>query len=341
MRQPVNSTDIANAAKVSTMTVSRFFNSPDKLSAETYARIAEAVERFGYVQNHTAKAFFRGESRTVGLVVPNITNPFVTTVVRGAEDAAQAAGYMIFIGNSDGDSEKEHTYVSNLLGRRVDGMLVIPAESGSRALQTLALHETPTVLIDRPLGTLPFDAVRADSYDGARLLAAHLLERVVPPLVKASSRKPRIAFIGGVSGAHPTEERIRGLEDVLGPSDIRLDIACESYSEAAGIEQVHRLRAQGPLADILIAANNVVALGILKALAALGEQRLLASFDSLSEDLCGLFEPFIAVVHQDAYAIGHTACRQLLKRIDNPDTPHTEHVLPMQLGVATRGSASA
>ena len=341
MRHSVTSTDIAQAARVSTMTVSRFFNAPEKLSERTRVRVAAAVDRLGYVQNRTARAFFHGESRSLALVVPNITNPFNTTVARGVEDAAHAAGLTVYICNSDEDPDKERGYIADMVGRRVDGTLVVPAEPNGGGLSALARHRIPTVLIDQPIAALDVDVVRADSYQGARLLVRRLLDPAIPDDRVDAIGCTRIAFIGGPVGSHSTDERVRGLVDELRPRGIQLDVVRGPFRLEVGITQVHELDRKNVLAPILIAANNVLGLGVLKGLAAIGKRRAVASFDPLAQEFRGLYDPFVAVVRQDAYAIGRQACELLLARIADPDAPVTERILPMQIDVGWRTGANA
>lgn len=327
MRRPPTIVDVADTAGVSIMTVSRYFNAPEKLSRATYERVSAAVVAHNYVQNGAARALFRGQSKSLALIISNITNPFLTTVARGAEDAAHAHGYTLFICNTDQDDEKTRNYVTALASQQVDGVLVTP-DTAAASLDPLARHAIPAVVLDQKVVGREVDVVRADSYAGARLLAEYLLARGFR----------RIAFVGGDADAFSVKERVRGLRDVLAPTSQPPIVVFDSFEEEAGVVLTAQLLATGPAPDVFVGANNVVSVGILKSLRAAKVNLPVASFDPLAEDLAGLFDPFIAVARQDAYDLGRRAAKALLERIANPNSPVQDHVLPMTLSLPPAGN---
>ena len=150
IKKPSNIVEVAEVAGVSTMTVSRYFNQPDKLAETTKTKVKDAVEQLGYVPNAAAVTLLKGRSKTLALILPDINNPFFTAITRGAEDVAQARGYTMFVGNTDEEVVKEKDYLESLVKRRVDGVVVAPSPNGS-GLSNLANHNIPVVLVDRQI----------------------------------------------------------------------------------------------------------------------------------------------------------------------------------------------
>ena len=168
--------DVANKARVSPMTVSRYFNQPELLKPSTRDRVAAAVEALGYIPNHAARSLVSGTTKAVSLVLADITNPFYTTLARGVEDVAQANGYALTLGNADETLEKELRYVNSLISRRVDGVVFCPSLGGEEHVEMLIARSIPVVLVDRVLEDIDIDSVRGDTYAGGRMLVEHLLD---------------------------------------------------------------------------------------------------------------------------------------------------------------------
>ena len=125
--------DVAKKAGVSAMTVSRYFNQPDMLAPATRDRVGKAIEQLQYVPNAAARSLVIGRTNTVALILSDITNPFYTTLARGAEDRAQEHGYTLILGNSDESLEKERRYLDVLISRRVDGVLIASSPGNAMA----------------------------------------------------------------------------------------------------------------------------------------------------------------------------------------------------------------
>src|SRR3954447_26003919 len=124
--------DVAARAGVSAMTVSRVLNSPARVAPATRQRVEQVIHDLGYVPNALATGLLKGRTRTIALIVSDISNPFFTIIVRGVEDLAQRNGYTVILGNSDESVEKERQYVTALLSKRIDGLLIAPAGGDSR-----------------------------------------------------------------------------------------------------------------------------------------------------------------------------------------------------------------
>jgi len=237
------------------MTVSRFFNQPDKLAASTFDKVKDAVEKLAYVPNAAAVTLLKGRSENLALILPDINNPFFTAITRGAEDKAQECGYTMFVANTDEEPAKERKYLDSLVKRRVDGIIVAPAPEGD-GLSALANHNIPVVLIDRQIKKSPFDTVRGDSYEGGRQLTQNVIDQ----------GHKEICFIGGLAGVSTLEERLRGYRDSMKAAGLEPRLYLGRYDEASGYEIAKELYDAPNSPKTLIAANNRVAGGAMKAL---------------------------------------------------------------------------
>jgi len=158
------------------MTVSRVINGREGVDAETQRKVEEAIEVLDYVPNRIARGLTSQKTATIGLIVPDVVNPFFSPVVRGAEATARRAGYRVLLCNSEGDLRLEREYIEDLVSHRVEGLLLAPANDQSRHnILPLLRREFPLVLIDRALPNLDCDLVVGDSASGARRLVEHLL----------------------------------------------------------------------------------------------------------------------------------------------------------------------
>ena len=166
--------DVARRAGVSPVTVSRVINHVAHVNPTTRAAVERAIAELGYVPNVVARSLRSRRTRTLGLLLPDITNPFWTTVARGVEDSAHSHGYSAFLCNTDENPAKQRDYLSAVLSQRVDGVILAPCDSDVRGLATLVEQNVPLVLVDRTVAGLDTDTVGTDSMSGARALVRHL-----------------------------------------------------------------------------------------------------------------------------------------------------------------------
>src|SRR3954465_2831769 len=266
--------DVAVAAGVSVGTVSNVLNRPDAVSTATRERVQAAITALGFMRNESARHLRAGRSRTIGLVVLDIANPFFTDVARGVEEVAGAAGLAGMLCNSDDQPGKEAAHLDVLTEQRVQGVLISPTAELSGHLAALRSRGTPVVLLDRraagpdqravavedALGGPGQGAVPVDDVLGGRLAADSLLER----------GHRRIAFIGGSSGLPQVQERHDGVEQAVleacGSDDALTVFSPEKLTVAAGREAAERIigmpAARRPTAAIC--ANDLLALGMLQ-----------------------------------------------------------------------------
>jgi len=303
--------DIAKQANVSAMTVSRVINNTGRISAATRERVKAVMAELNYVPNSMARSLVKQETKMLSLLITDITNPFYTTLARGAEDMAKRNGYKLLFGNSDEDYGKERDYVDMVLSTRVDGVLFAPAGDGSAEhLRLLQRHGVPFVLLDREVPDVAADQVLGDSREGARRLVEHLL----------SLGHTRIAMVGGRQDVSTARLRYAGYADALKLGDVPFDPALVfevGYTsfEAGGLVDALLSAERPPTA--VFAANNFLALAVIRALRNRGvrvpEDLSVVCFDDFGEAI--VLDPFLTVAQQPAYEFGSLGMQLLIERI--------------------------
>src|SRR5690606_14372332 len=207
--------DVAAAAGVSPATVSRVVNDPEMVRAKTRGRVEEAIRRLGYRPSRVARRLRvrSGATTLIGLVIPDLQNPFFADLARGAEDAAQRQGYTVLIGNADEDAEKEHRYLQTMLAESVDGVILPPAGRSSPMVDELLLSGTPVVCVDRRLAKPRVDTAVIDNVRGAYDATAHLIV----------GGHRRIGFIHGKLQLSTSRERLQGYRGALEDHGVEFD----------------------------------------------------------------------------------------------------------------------
>lgn len=322
--------DIAAKANVSAMTVSRVINNTGKISEKTRAKVKRVMEEMNYVPNQTARSLVLQQTKLLFLLITDITNPFYTTLARGAEDAAKKYGYRLLFGNSDESLEKEAEYVTTILQTRVDGVLLAPAGDPSLPhLESLRRHSVPFVLLDREVPGVECDIVLGDSKEGARQLVDHL----------AASGHRRIAIVNGSDSISSARLRLQGYMDGLKLNELPyeeqyvFETSFGSLSDLSEMEQW--LNGLDPLPTAILSGNNVLAVEVMRLLRHRGlrvpDDISVVCFDDLGpySDI----DPFLTVAAQQAYQFGYMGTTMLIERIADREgaQPWKKIVLPAEL----------
>lgn len=312
--------DVAQLAGVAPATVSRLLNQSGYVSEQARQRIEQAVAELHYVPNTLARSLHFKATHTLGLLLPDIINPMWTSVARGAEDAAQKEGFNVILCNTDSDVRKQDEYVEVLLQKQVDGLMFVPFSNplDLRPIQRIQRQNTPLVILDYYVPELGIDTVLVENEKGA-----HALTQLVIEL-----GHERIALLSGVQGHYTAEERkkgyLRALREAGLPIDERL-VLHGAYVEQGGYEMVRQALAVTPGPTALVAGNNVIAVGALRALRERGlrvpEDLGLVCFDDIP--MASAIDPFLTVAAQPCYELGKKAIELLIARIrsqegDNP-----------------------
>lgn len=204
-----NIKEVARYAGVSLGTVSNVLNRPDVVSPTTRRRVLDAIDKLGYVRNDSARQLRAGRSRTIAIVVLDVSNPFFTDVIRGAEAVVESAGGMLVVCNSGEDARREHRYLDMLEEQRVQGLLITPVSDGRhKRLDAFVAHGIPVVLVDRGSGHPSRCSVAVDDVAGGRLAAEHLADR----------GHERIRYVGGPLSIRQVADRRAGATAALADS---------------------------------------------------------------------------------------------------------------------------
>jgi LacI family transcriptional regulator len=318
-------TDVAAAAGVSLKTVSRVVNAEPGVTPETAARVWQAIERLGFRRNYVARALRRGQRfRMLGLVIEDVANPFYSAIARGVEEATRERGQLLIMGSSDEDPVRERELALLFCERRVDGLLVVPAGDDHRYLLPELRAGMHAVFIDRPPGNIDADAVLLDNAGGARAAAEHLLGR----------GHTRIAMVVDEMAIFTQRERWRGFCDALAAAGQTVDdtlVRFGVHDSAAAEEVTGELLSFRSPPTAIFAANNRIAIGVLRALAAHGSDLEVVGFDDV--ELAELLARPLTTVSYDAADLGREAAALLAARIDGDDRPAQRAILPTALVV--------
>lgn len=316
--------EVAGAAGVSVGTVSNVLNRPDKVAPDTVARVMEAIDRLGFVRNDAARQLRAGHSRTIGLVVLDLRNPFFTEVARGAEERASPEGLTVLVANSDEQHEREAIHLDLFEQQRVFGVLVTPVAENVQKLRRMRDRGIPTVFVDRESHDPSFASVSVDDVEGGRIAAQHLLD----------IGRRRVAFVGGPASIRQVSDRLDGAQRAVaaGGKGATLEFIGTSAltveeGRLAGLRIIERDRAARP--DALFAANDLLAIGLLQSLVMTHDLRVPDDIAVIGYDDIGFARAAVvplSSVRQPAALIGSTAV-ELLADISRGQARAGEHVV--------------
>ena len=302
--------EVAAAASVSVGTVSNVLNRPDKVAPATVERVMAAIADLGFVRNDAARQLRAGRSRSIGLVVLDVRNPFFTDVARGAEDRAAEDGMTILLGNSDENRDREGAYLDLFEEQRVHGVLISPLSDDLPRLARVRERGTPVVLVDREAADRSFSSVAVDDVVGGELAVRHL----------ADIGRRRVAFVGGPLGIQQAADRLEGARRAVEATEgMTLEVLeTDSLTVLAGRAAGEAIRERTPAdrPDAIFAANELLAMGVLKALMMQGsigvpEEIALIGYDDI--DFASAAVVPLSSIRQPASLIGYTAVDLLLK----------------------------
>jgi len=302
--------DVARESKVSVFTVSAVVNQKSHVGKKLRDRVEEAIRKLNYRPNLIARSLAKQRTLTIGMIVPDIANPFFPMVVRGAEDAARRHGYNLLLCNSDDSLDQEEKQIELLLSKRVDGILLTKAAGNFRPALRQMIKEVdiPFVLVMRTYSKLTKDAVISDDYQGAYDAVCHL--------ARAGCRQ--IGLISGPLKVSNAQARWRGFRDALEsqglPCEKELVIEGD-YRIDSGFRAGNILLSHRP--DGIYVANHLMTIGLLRAAEEMGlscpQDFRLVSFDDYP--WLGVFHPKLTTVELPKHQVGSEAAELLIERI--------------------------
>ncbi|MGW0960705.1 LacI family DNA-binding transcriptional regulator [Streptomyces gelaticus] len=303
--------DVAAQAGVSVATVSRVLNSHPSVSPDARTRVLAAVDALGYRPNAVARSLRTDQTRTLGLVISDVLNPYFTELARFVEEEARALGYSVIIGNADERPELQDHHVRTLLDRRIDGLLVSPADGDSPLMSDVARAGTPMVFVDRWMPGVDVPVVRADGRLAIRDLVTHL---------HALGRR-RLAIIAGPAATTTGNERVEAFREALRAHALALPdayIGQGDFQADSGRRVTERFLALPEPPEVVFAADNLMALGALDAIRAAGlrvpQDIGLAAFDDIPWFVHT--DPPITAIAQPTGELGRAAVRALVDIVE-------------------------
>ena len=317
----VNLKDVAQAAGVSVATVSYVLRGAKSVSRAVEARVWQAARELGYRPNRSAQTLRTGRSHTLGLLVPDLTNPYFPALVQAIETTGRSLGYALILIDAQNDTAAEQQGLELLASYRIAGLVWVPVGDPPGPLPF------PAVLVDR--SAEGFDVVQADHYQGGALLADYALQlghrRIglfSGPTELSSAQERRRGFLAGLKGLKPVWE-----------------CSVPFALELPDVALAHLARSE---VTLLVCANDVVAIGAVRALKQLGlvvpDEVSVLGFDDVP--WAALLEPPLSTVRQPVAELGCAAVTVLHERINAPDAPIKRTVLPVEL-IARRSAQKA
>ena len=316
--------DVAVAAGVSVGTVSNVLNRPDKVSSDSVARVQQAIADLGFVRNDAARQLRAGRSRSIGMIVLDVANPFFTDLARGAEDRAAEDGLSVLLGNSDENIDREGVYLDLFEQQRVLGVLVSPVGDVADRLTRLRRRGTPTGLVDRQTDDENFSSVAVDDVAGGYLATSHLI---------AIGRR-RLAFVGGPGSIRQVQDRLRGARAAVAENEgVTLEVLeTESLSVLQGrvVGDVIVARPVADRPDGVFAANDLLAMGVLQALNMQGDVHVPGDVALIGYDDIGFAAAAVvplSSIRQPSVLMGFTALDLLLREAAGGEDFAHEHIV--------------
>ena len=337
--------DVARTAGVGAMTVSRVLNGSSHVLEGTAERVRKAVAQLGYHPNEMARALRNFKSRTIGLLLPNLHDPFFATCAHALNMVAKEHGYTVLLTLTNDDSEHEYLEAQRMMQRHVEGLVIIPANSDLCKLGLPEFAEIPIVTMDRPIGEGPdgnwtmgqVDSVVTENELGARMATEHL--------IRVHGHR-RILFLGHRPGLYTMERRCAGYIHAMQEAGLTTETNFACTNQATAVQILGEALAQEQPLQAVFSANNLTTRRVLSALLRLRlrvpQEIALVGFDDL--ELGDLLHPALTVVRQPMEELGLTAGRMLFAKMrkgnrhvagtsNQSPTSATQVVLPLEFVV--------
>lgn len=334
-RTAVTIKDVAKAAGVSTATVSRVFSGGAIVAEDLRDRVRQAAMSLNYRPNRIARNLRIRQTRTVGVVIPDVENPFFTSVVCGVEEVLRAADYSLLLANSNENAGRERRNVEALQAEAVAGIIFTPSGTDLSFYRDLSEAGMALVAVSRSPGDLDVDTVMVSNREGTQEAIAHLI----------SLGHARVAMISGPPWVTTARDRLRGYEEALSAAGLPHAselIRYADFRQAGGYAAMKQLLALRPRPTAVFAGSNLMTLGTLQAIHEAGlripQHMAIAGFDDMPWAVS--LQPPLTVVAQPAFEIGVSAARLLMERLADPAAPRRHVVHGTRLIVRASSGAA-
>ena len=314
MKRRITIEDVARAAGVPRQTVSRAINNKGEISPATQERVMEAVQALDYRPSRVARGLATRRTRTIGLVVPDITNPFFPEIARGVQDSARGEDYSVFLCNTDESPDEELQVLHSLAAQPVDGILLFGSRIGDADLAAFADGYRPLVVFNRFLAHPAVSLILVDNQRGAKLAVDHL----------ADQGHTAIGLLAGPVTSPSSAQRVEGFRQAMAARGLPTPedwILPGRPTIKGGYQAARRLLAEHPQVSGLLAYNDLSALGAVQACAELGRRVpggcAIIGFDDIG--LAAMVSPSLTSVRVNKYYMGQQATIRLLAMLDEPD----------------------
>jgi LacI family transcriptional regulator len=299
------------------------------LAAHTVRRVLEAARELGYTTNTFARGLRTNRSMTIGVLIPDLTNPLFPPIVRGIEEALLPRGYTALIANTDNDVERGRSHFHTLLSRQVDGFIFATARQRDVILAEAEQRGVAAVLVNRSNNDRRFPLITGDDREGIRAAVGHLVEL----------GHRRIAHLAGPDGVSTSVVRASAFREAVAAHGIPTEdapvIACDGFTESGGTAGTNRLLDTRPELTAIVAGNDLIALGALRAIVAHGlscpRDLSLTGFNDMR--FADALSPGLTTVRVPHQLMGAETARLLLKRLDEPGTVAETLLMPVDLVV--------
>lgn len=324
--------DVAEKAGVSLTTVSHVINRTRFVSDDVTERVHNAMEELNYRPNELARSLRRGQTNTLGLILPDSANPYFAEIGHAIEATSSSLGYNVILCNTHGAEDKEQHYINVLRNKQVDGILFVATGDKTNSISETLGENFPILLVDRELVGVRTDVIIVDNHQGGLLATRHLLEL----------GHQRIACISGPSRLRPSAERISGYTQALEEAGLAFDselFRMGDFHPSSGYQATLDLLALDDPPTAVFTCNDLMAIGVIRATSELGrrvpDDLALVGFDDI--ELASYTIPPLTTISQPIDRMGDLAARTLIQRIeeDAVQAP-TRQLLPVELVV--RGS---
>ena len=294
--------DVARVAGVGVSTVSRVINGSGYVKASTKKKILHTMQELNFQPSSLARGLVLGSTTTIGLLIPDVANPFFSEIARGVEDAARVEGYSVFLCNSDWQHDRETNYLKLLQSHWVAGVIVVGSRSSREELMT-ALEDLPYVLVDRQSSLVESHSVFMNNEAGAYFATRHLIEQGCI----------RIVHIAGPQGSPSAQQRLLGYSRAIQEANLPEWIENGDFKYGSGYDVGMRILTSGNRPNGIFAGNDMMAIGVMQAASKIGikipDELKMVGFDNTP--MSAFVFPSLSTINQPSYEMGKMAFKML------------------------------